>query len=336
MRCYPVNFPLLHQDPVLPLFFVNEVPHHYCHGFEGQDCSSYANRHNKTLYYVSAGPYHGFFRYYSSAWAASTMVQGASVTSPTESLQDLVSKLFVFDSQSNVIPPPYLEPELGVDGDFSKCFWESLYSPITTVHRARSILRLAVWRTGNSGGCPILWDDPKLTVLHNTLPPHLTPPAEMSHHFDIPMTPPAGPSSYSASHHVPPTHMGGTATSQQHTSLIRGGAHPPFHANMGDSPAPSQVYQYHHPAMSPSPSACPSDVPSYVHVLPPQSVTKCNPSSTSSSFSVIPDEGSVATMLDTYHPTSAINHMVLNMTAPPVPQVLPGPTRFCYDVVSAE
>jgi hypothetical protein len=136
------------------------------------------------------------------------MIQGTSVTSPTESFQDLVSKWVVFGSQSNVITPPYLEPELGVDGDFSKCFWESLHSPIMTVQHARSILRLDIHRTGNNGGCPILWDDPELTFLQNTLPSHLTPPADMSHHFDIPMAPPAGPSSYSALHHVPPTYMG--------------------------------------------------------------------------------------------------------------------------------
>jgi hypothetical protein len=88
------------------------------------------------------------------------MVQGASVTSPTESLQDLVSKWFECDSQSNLITPPYLEPELGVDGDFSKGFGESLYSPITAVQYAPFILRLAVWRTRNNGGCPILWNDP--------------------------------------------------------------------------------------------------------------------------------------------------------------------------------
>jgi hypothetical protein len=136
------------------------IPHPYCRGFEGQYCSSYVNRHNKTLYYVSSGKYHSFFRYYYSAVAPSIMVQGASVTSPTESLQDLVSKWFVFDSQSNLIAPPYLKPELGVDGDFRNCFLESLYSPITAVQRARSILCLAVWCTGNNGGCPILWDDP--------------------------------------------------------------------------------------------------------------------------------------------------------------------------------
>jgi hypothetical protein len=91
---------------------------------------------------------------------------------------------------------------------------------------------------------------------------------------------------------------------------------------MGGSPYPSQVYQYHHPAMSPPPSASPNNVPSYVHVSGPQLVTQGNPSSTSSSFSVTPDEGSVATMLDTGHPTSAINRMVLNMTAPSFAQVL--------------
>jgi hypothetical protein len=155
------------------------------------------------------------------------------------------------------------------------------------------------------------------------LPPHLVPLAELSHHFYISMAPPAGPTSYSASQHVPPTHMGGTATPQQHASLMGGGAQPPIHANMGGSPVPSQVYQYHHTVVSPSPSASPSDVPSYVHVSPPQSVTQGNPSSTSLSLSVIPDELSVATVLDTScHPTRAMNHMVLNMTAPLVPQVL--------------
>jgi hypothetical protein len=323
MRRFPVNSPLLCQDPVLPLFCVNDVPHPYCRSFEGQDCSSYANRHNKTLYCVSAGPYHGFFRYYTSAWAAPITVQGASATPPTDSLQDLVSKWFVFDSQSNVIVPPYLEPELGVDGDFSNCFWESLYSPITAVQRARSILRLAVWRTGNNDGCPILWDDPHLTFLHKKLPSHLTHPAEMSHRFGTLMAPQAGPSSYSASHHVPSTYMGGTATSHHHASLMGGGALSSFHINMGVSPAPI-------PSVSVAPSChapTPLNKPQQCTIIclciaPPQSVTQCNPSSTSSSFLVIPYEGSVATMLDTGHPTSATNRMVLNMTAPLVTQVL--------------
>jgi hypothetical protein len=38
IRLYPVNSPFLRQDPVLP-FFLNEVPHPYCRGFEGQDIS---------------------------------------------------------------------------------------------------------------------------------------------------------------------------------------------------------------------------------------------------------------------------------------------------------
>jgi hypothetical protein len=179
------------------------------------------------------------------------MVQGTSVTSPMESLQGLVSKWFVFDSHSNVIAPPYLEPELGVDGDFSKCFWESLYSPITTVQRAHSILRLAVWRTGNNSGCPILWDDPKLTVLHKTQPP-LAPPAVLADQFDLSMAPPAGPSRSPAVHLFPPTYTGGTATPQQHPSLMGGGTHPRLHVDMG-GPAPSQGRQYHHPALSRSP-----------------------------------------------------------------------------------
>jgi hypothetical protein len=60
----------------------------------------------------------------------------------------------------------------------------------------------------------------------------------------------------------------------------------------------------------------------YVHVLAPQLVTQGHPSSTSLSFSVIPDEGSVATMLDTGHPTSTMNRMVITMSAPPVPRGL--------------
>jgi hypothetical protein len=278
MLRYPVNSPILRQDPVLPLFFVNEVPHPYCRGFEGQDFSSYANPHNNTLYYVLSCPYHGFFRYYSSAWAASTMVQGASMTSPTESLQDLVLKWFAFGSQYNVITSPYLEPELGVDRDFSKCFWESLYLPITTVQRARSILRLDVWRTGNNGGCPILWVDPEFNVLYNTLPPHLTSPLQQR----CPITStfqwrlqPAHPVTQRRTMSLPHTWGGGgTVTPQQHTNLMGGGVQPPFHANMGGSPAPSQVYQYHHPAMYPYPSASPSDVPSYVHVSPPSRLPK--------------------------------------------------------------
>jgi hypothetical protein len=92
------------------------------------------------------------------------------VTSPVESLQDLLSKWFVFDSSSNVVAPPYLDPELGVDGDFSNCPWESLYSPIMAVQRARSILRLEVWHTGHNDGCPILWDGPELNVLNMAAP----------------------------------------------------------------------------------------------------------------------------------------------------------------------
>jgi hypothetical protein len=82
---------------------------------------------------------------------------------------------FVFDSQSNAVESPYLKPEFGLDGDFSNCFWETLYSPIMAVKCVRSILRLEVWRTGHNGGCPILWDDPDLNLLNKTDPSHLTP-----------------------------------------------------------------------------------------------------------------------------------------------------------------
>jgi hypothetical protein len=148
MKRYPVNLPLPHQDPDLPLFFVNEVPHLYCRKYQGPDCSSYSNMGQNTLYYVSGGPFHGYFRYYASAWAASVQVQGATVTSPTEPLQVLIDRWFAFDSTINVVAPPYLESDLEVDGDFSRCIGESLYSPITPAKRARSILRLDLWRVG--------------------------------------------------------------------------------------------------------------------------------------------------------------------------------------------
>jgi hypothetical protein len=74
------------------------------------------------------------------------MVQGASATYPMESLQDLVSNWFVFDSADNVVPlPPYLEPEpeLGVDGDFSNCLWESLHS-----QQSNPLVPYSVWKCG--------------------------------------------------------------------------------------------------------------------------------------------------------------------------------------------
>jgi hypothetical protein len=262
MHRYPVNSPLLWQDPVLPLFFVNKVPHPYCREYEGQDCSSYASNNN--LYYVSAGPYHGFFRYYSSAWAASTTVQGTSATAPLASLQELISKWFVFDSPENVIAPPYIEPELGVDGDFSNCFWEAWYSPITTVKRARSILRLDVWSNDHTGGFPILWDDPELMRLHTV---------------DLPMAPQAQVPSYQMPHHhaAPPQ--------PRHTHIMGGGDAPYYQVRMGGGPTCAcflsllQGYQHlHHPlAMSPAPSFTPSEVPSYVHVSAPSQSPKETP-----------------------------------------------------------
>jgi hypothetical protein len=117
MKRYPVDSPLLQQDRDLLLFFANEVPHPYCREFEDSDCSSYSKRGQKTLYYVSGGPFPGYFRYYESAWAASVHVQGATVTVPTESLQVLLDWWFAFNSEANVIAPPYLE----VDGFFSRC-----------------------------------------------------------------------------------------------------------------------------------------------------------------------------------------------------------------------
>jgi hypothetical protein len=82
MKRYPINSPLLRHDLDLPLFFVNEVPHPYCREYTGPDCSSYSNMGQNTLYYVSGGPFHGYFRYYRSAWAASVNVQGVTVTPP--------------------------------------------------------------------------------------------------------------------------------------------------------------------------------------------------------------------------------------------------------------
>jgi hypothetical protein len=89
---YPVNSPLLRQDPDLPLFFVNEVPRTCFHEHAGHGCSSYSNRGQKALYYVSGGPFHGYLRYFFSARAASVHVQGTMVTAPTESLQILIDR----------------------------------------------------------------------------------------------------------------------------------------------------------------------------------------------------------------------------------------------------
>jgi hypothetical protein len=86
-----------------------------------------------TLYYMSGWPFHVYFRYYASAWAVSVNVQGAQVTTPTEPLQILINKWFAFDSQANVTAPPYLKPGLEIDGDFTRCAWECLYSPIITM-----------------------------------------------------------------------------------------------------------------------------------------------------------------------------------------------------------
>jgi hypothetical protein len=61
---------------------------------------------------------------------------------------------------------------------------------------------------------------------------------------------------------------------------------------------------------------------------PAPAVTQGNPSSTSSLFSVILDEGSVASMPDTGCPTSVMNRMVLSMMAPSVTPA-PAPLAPC-------
>jgi hypothetical protein len=117
---------------------------------------------------------------------------------------------------------------------------------------------------------------------------------------------------------------------------MAGGTQPPFHADMGVLPHLKGISTTIQPCLDPhqqapvmshqmSMSHPPQSVThgnSYVHVSTPQSVTQGHPSSISSSFSVIQDEGSVATMIDTYHPTSAMNLMMLSMEVPPVPQGL--------------
>jgi hypothetical protein len=85
---------------------------------------------------VAGGPFHGYFRYYASAWAASINIQGATVTAPTEYLQVLIGRWFAFDTTIDVVVPPYLEPDLEVDGDFSQCIWEYRYYFIAPVQRA--------------------------------------------------------------------------------------------------------------------------------------------------------------------------------------------------------
>jgi hypothetical protein len=82
IKHYPANSPFPRQDPDLPLFFVNEPPYPHCRKYTAPNCSSYSNRGQNTLYYVSGGPFHGYFRYYTSAWDASVNIQGATVTPP--------------------------------------------------------------------------------------------------------------------------------------------------------------------------------------------------------------------------------------------------------------
>jgi hypothetical protein len=112
--------------------------------------------YRKSCLPVSGDPFHGYFRYYCSARAALVDVQGATSTSPKEPLQVIIDRWFYFyTTSSNVVATPYLEPDLEADGD----------SPITPVQRARSLLPIAVWRTGFNNGCTIHLDDPELVVL---------------------------------------------------------------------------------------------------------------------------------------------------------------------------
>jgi hypothetical protein len=116
----------------------------------------------------------------------------------------------------------------------------------------------------------------------------------------------------------PPHIHGGGVLQCRSTATVSWGDH----ASMG-------VVHHHPKCISTTILSCPhppQQAPVMSHPMsmsrPPQSVTQGNPRSTSSSFLVIPDEGSVATMLYTGHPTSAMNLMVLNMTAPLVAQAL--------------
>jgi hypothetical protein len=169
---------------------------------------------NTRLSTMCTVPPPGYFRYYASTWAASVNVQGAKVTSPTDPLQLLVDKWFAFDSFSNVITPPYLEPDLEFDGDFSRCAWYSLYSPITPVQRARSIMRIDLWRHVKNDGCPVLWDDPELIVWADSRPiQHLS----LHHHHDHSNTGGGTEGSYHmVNHHVPYHTGGGTPQSPIH------------------------------------------------------------------------------------------------------------------------
>jgi hypothetical protein len=255
------------------------------------------------------------------------MVQCASVTSPTESLQYLVLKWFVFDSQSNVIAPFYLEPELGADGDFINFLGILLlaYHGGTTRSLYPLVGCLEHWKQR--------WISRSLGRTRAEFPAQDTPSIPHPSSRDVPSLgkldgaisrPIKLPSVAPCPSNVHGGYCNATAPRQSHggwsTTTL------PYHTNMGGSPAPYQVYQCHHPAMYQAPSASPRDVPSYVHVSASQSVTQCNPSSTSSSFSVIPDEGILSTMPDTGHPTSAMNRIVLTMTDLSVTQVpVPAP-----------
>jgi hypothetical protein len=109
-----------------------------------------------------------------------------------------------------------------------------------------------------------------------------------------------------------PSHIpGGTATPHHNTSLVGGGPPPPFHANMG-------VVQPHPKCICTTILPCPQPP----QQAPAMSYHMSMSWPTSTLFLVIPDEGSMATMMDTGHPTITMNCMVLHMTVPSVAQVL--------------
>jgi hypothetical protein len=85
-------------------------------------------------------------------WDASANVQCATFMSNNKPLWIIMDRLLAFDSPVNAFVPPYLELELEVDGDFNQCAWESMYSPIRPVHRARSLVRIKLWITGTNNG----------------------------------------------------------------------------------------------------------------------------------------------------------------------------------------
>jgi hypothetical protein len=234
---------------------------------------------------------------------------------PHQTTTILINKWFTFDSQANVVAPPYLEPELEVDGNFTRCAWKSLYSPIKLVQRAISLLRIDLWHHCTTNGYPILWDDPEITVYnptqHSRALPHLTLQdlplrARYRHHDTHAMG-----GSYHMVSHPTPYNMGGGMPQ----SLL----HPTQHHLGGGQSFLSGSHLI--PSIAPS-------TPSIVQVLTPSLVWYSSLYHRSGDFQapisqaasqapayqyVLPEDVSVENCVDTGHPAASLNQGMTSM-----------------------